>query len=51
MSRSNFYLLAGVVVLLAAAMIGGQLEFQRTHPAGMAGLPPGHPAIGGAGAA
>lgn len=51
MSRTNFYLLVGVIVLLAAAMLGGQLEFQRTHSAGVAGLPPGHPAVGGAGAA
>lgn len=33
MTRTNIYLLAGVVLLLAASVVAGQLEFRRTHPA------------------
>ncbi|MGE5553415.1 MAG: hypothetical protein ACM3XZ_05775 [Betaproteobacteria bacterium] len=63
MSRTNYFLLIGVIALLAVAVAGGQLEFRRTHPAGSpsasaapggAGevapeLPPGHPPTTGAG--
>ncbi|MDI6871158.1 MAG: hypothetical protein QME79_07350 [Bacillota bacterium] len=34
MSRTNYFLLIGVIVLLVAAVVGGQLEFRRTHPGG-----------------
>jgi hypothetical protein len=56
MSRKNYYLLVGVVLLLALAALGGQLEFRRTHPGRMASLAPapgpagdgrGEPAGGG----
>lgn len=56
MNRTNYLLLAGIVLLLVGAGVAGQLQFRSTHPAasGVAqvpggagqepgGLPPGHP--------
>jgi hypothetical protein len=66
MSRTNYFLLVGIIVLLAGAGLLGQVEFRRTHPAVTPGaaqaptggaatadnpaLPPGHPPTGGTGA-
>ncbi len=38
MNRTNYILVGGLVLLLVAAGVAGQLEFRRTHPAPPAGV-------------